>query len=425
MLERRVTLSEWRDRNDGAFLFGEIPAEDEEFAPPDALAALAPDEEHFHEATGNEGASFERTYRRASLVLWPNDRRFAVLSKGGLRATLPYLDHLVRRWTDSAAAQQPPLAAAAHDLAGKMIAHWPSRDGYPRDDEAPSQAAHMLDLLTRLGDTAAIERFLQEVVAGGRHAREDNAAIVGALEVLTPNLRFELVDRIVAGTTAVAPAACADLLARLAATAWSGRRAGPRMPQPGSWRRCRGDPYAIRRCWLGKPGPRLSRTSSLLCSQALMPSMRRLRLARRRSCPAWPATYSLDRAIMPVLRRLANDERRPDHAGRCATARGRAWRISGRELRSHWRRPPTGGGRASFPAAARGARTWARSQRLALKTWIFKARRSRPASCRGDHPQSRQRRRNHHRSSWPACTASYAPRTEPATNGAQGSAPRI
>ena len=121
VLERRVTLSEWRDRNDGAFLFGEIPADDEEFAPPDARAALAPDEEHFHEATGNEGASFERTYRRASLVLWPNDRRFVVLSKGGLHATLPYLDDLVHRWTDSPAAQQPPLAAAAHDLAGHHV----------------------------------------------------------------------------------------------------------------------------------------------------------------------------------------------------------------------------------------------------------------------------------------------------------------
>ena len=30
-----------------------------------------PDEQHFQEATGNEGASFERTYSRAGFVLWP------------------------------------------------------------------------------------------------------------------------------------------------------------------------------------------------------------------------------------------------------------------------------------------------------------------------------------------------------------------
>ena len=45
---------------------------------------LVPDEEHFHETTGNEGASFERTYRRAPLVLWPSERVFAVLSQAGL-----------------------------------------------------------------------------------------------------------------------------------------------------------------------------------------------------------------------------------------------------------------------------------------------------------------------------------------------------
>ena len=46
-------------------------------SPPDALEDMEPDEEHFHEATGNEGASFERTYHRAALVLWPRSRRLS------------------------------------------------------------------------------------------------------------------------------------------------------------------------------------------------------------------------------------------------------------------------------------------------------------------------------------------------------------
>jgi hypothetical protein len=48
--------------------------------PPDAFEDLTPDELHFHEATGNEGASFERTYRRAGFVLWPATRRLAVVN---------------------------------------------------------------------------------------------------------------------------------------------------------------------------------------------------------------------------------------------------------------------------------------------------------------------------------------------------------
>ena len=42
--------------------------------PGGCLEDLAPDDEHFHEATGNEGASFERNYRRAGFVLWPAAR---------------------------------------------------------------------------------------------------------------------------------------------------------------------------------------------------------------------------------------------------------------------------------------------------------------------------------------------------------------
>ena len=66
--------------------------------------------------------SFERTYRRAALVLWPSDRIFAVLSQAGLPVTLPYLDDLTQRWADSAGDRQSPLWREAHDLAGHMLA---------------------------------------------------------------------------------------------------------------------------------------------------------------------------------------------------------------------------------------------------------------------------------------------------------------
>jgi hypothetical protein len=60
--DRSVTLSEWRRPGGGETMPGPIPVDEEgELSPPDACDDLAPDEEHFHEATGNEGASFERT----------------------------------------------------------------------------------------------------------------------------------------------------------------------------------------------------------------------------------------------------------------------------------------------------------------------------------------------------------------------------
>ena len=186
VFDRSMTLSNWHRPDGSASTLGDIPVEAEEFSPPDACDDLAPDEEHFHEATGNEGASFERTYRRAALVLWPSDRIFAVLSQAGLPVTLPYLDDLTRRWVDSAGDRQSSLWREAHDLAGHMLAQWPTQDWYPRKDKAPSNATRMLTLLTQLDDTALIERFLTEVTAAGRYDKGDNAAILAALDRLPP-----------------------------------------------------------------------------------------------------------------------------------------------------------------------------------------------------------------------------------------------
>jgi hypothetical protein len=88
--ERSVSLSEWRKPDGDTSALGELPVEEAaELCPPDAFADLEPDEEHFHEATGNGGASFERTYQRAALVLWPRRRLLVVLCQAGLSVTLP------------------------------------------------------------------------------------------------------------------------------------------------------------------------------------------------------------------------------------------------------------------------------------------------------------------------------------------------
>jgi hypothetical protein len=109
--DRALILSEWRrpdGREDG---LGALPFAEDELCPPDAFEDLTPDEQHFHEATGNEGASFERTYRRAGFVLWPSARRLAVLNQGGLGTTLPYLEDLATRWEASRASIESPLWA--------------------------------------------------------------------------------------------------------------------------------------------------------------------------------------------------------------------------------------------------------------------------------------------------------------------------
>src|SRR5260370_12000621 len=101
VFDRHVALSEWRRPDGNSSQLRELAVEANELSPPDAFEGMEPDDEEFHEAAGNEGASFDRTYRRAALVLWPRERMFAVLSQAGLAATLPCLGDLAERWAAS------------------------------------------------------------------------------------------------------------------------------------------------------------------------------------------------------------------------------------------------------------------------------------------------------------------------------------
>ena len=173
-----------------------------------------PDEQHFHEATGNEGASFERTYSRAGLVLWPTARRLAVLNQAGLRTTLPYLEDLTARWETSNASIQSPLWREADELSRHMLRSW-SRSPWRADDDA--EAGRMLDLQIRLGNVERIDAFLAELSAEGHYAAPDNGAIVRAAALLPAPRATELLVRIVRRNAPAHLSACGDLLLRCVA----------------------------------------------------------------------------------------------------------------------------------------------------------------------------------------------------------------
>lgn len=138
--DRHETLSDWR-RPDGApSALSELPVEDGEVSPPDAFDDMEPDAQHFHETAGNEGASFDRTYRRAALVLWPRERFFAVLNQAGLPVTLVVLEDMAARWAASGEEPASPLWREAHELSACMLAE--GRLGYTRRRGAKRSRPH-------------------------------------------------------------------------------------------------------------------------------------------------------------------------------------------------------------------------------------------------------------------------------------------
>jgi len=214
VFDRALILSEWRRPDGGAAGFGDFPFAEDELCPADAFDDLTPDEQHFHEATGNEGASFERTYRRAGFVLWPAARRLAVLNQAGLGTTLPYLEDLAARWEASKTSKQSPLWREADELSGHMLRSW-SRDSWRPDDDA--EAGRMLDLQVRLRNVERIDSFLAELSAEGHYVAFDNAAILRAVALVPAPRATELLVRIVRRNAPAHLGACADLLLRCVA----------------------------------------------------------------------------------------------------------------------------------------------------------------------------------------------------------------
>jgi hypothetical protein len=212
--DRALVLSEWRRPNGEVAGFHDFPFDEAELCPPDAFEDLTPDEEHFEEATGNEGASFERTYRRAGLVLWPRARRLAVLNQAGLGATLPHLEDLTARWETGDRTIASPLWREADELSRHMLSTWPRLTWRP---EGNADASRMLNLQVRLGNAGRIDGFLGELSAAGHYAGSDNEAIVRATALLPRARATDLLVRIVRRNGPVNLGACGDLLRRCVA----------------------------------------------------------------------------------------------------------------------------------------------------------------------------------------------------------------
>jgi hypothetical protein len=302
--DRSETLSDWRSPDGSRPELGDFPFTAEELCPPNAFEDLDPDEQHVHEATGNEGASFERTYRRAAPVLWPRARRLAVLTQAGLAVTLPYLGELTGRWADRGEGPASSLWHEAHELSGHMLRTWPRQVGwYSGSTAAHSDAATMLTLLNRLRDTARIDAFLANLAAGV-YSKGDNEALVRAAGLLPPERAAALIERVIAGHAAANFSACGDLLARSVAARVTGRPADLSRAATALVEALPGDPGHTPPLdsWI----PPLPVEPGFLVDLLTALGQIHAALADRAAdhILAWPQTYGLNAVLVPAVLRL-------------------------------------------------------------------------------------------------------------------------
>ncbi|MGE5152720.1 MAG: 2OG-Fe(II) oxygenase [Bdellovibrio bacteriovorus] len=224
------SIHDWRLPDGGRPEMGPLPFAEAELVPPDALSDLDQTEAEFSEATGNEGASFERHYQRAALILWPRNRRAAVLAAGGLSVSVPALLALVQRWEAAGAKAGDDLWHQARALARAI------RDGWPQDAwtrRQASEAKRTRDLFAvqlRLGDLEGCVGFIAGHSTAGAYGSADNPALAAALGQLPSERAAALLTAVIAGNVRRLPGACAGLLARCAQQAEPARLADLRVP---------------------------------------------------------------------------------------------------------------------------------------------------------------------------------------------------
>ena len=210
--ERTAHLSEWRTPTGQNAGLRELPFEEDEICPLDALGDMDEAELEFSEATGNEGVSFDRTYSRAALVIWPCGQKLALISRAGLQQSLPYLTELISRTaTAQTGADAPAPKQQALQLAALMLSAWPHSGDQHRWGSHPNETA-MLGLLQQLAEAALLERFLLEVAAQGNYGKADNPALVSACQLLPLARAIELLAQIILANKDAALAGCCGLL---------------------------------------------------------------------------------------------------------------------------------------------------------------------------------------------------------------------
>ena len=166
IFDEELKLEHWRDSEGREQSFGTIHFEDNEILGLDDKEGWSYKQE-VREATGNEGASMDRWYRRAVLAIWPRERRFDVLAAEGPASAIPALENLV------AQSKTAKDLAACGKVAKAIIENWHARGRYGYGDR--SHSGPMLRALERINDEKLAMRFLRDVFPTSFNGSEGKA----------------------------------------------------------------------------------------------------------------------------------------------------------------------------------------------------------------------------------------------------------
>ena len=179
-IETDCRLDGWVRPNDAAAPWGALPVLEGETMPAGRLDPGRPDSQRLTEASGNEGATLERLYRRAALVMWRNEDAARVLAEADAGSLVALLAEAWRGVQEG-----KPGAVPVLELALGVAEHWPPprRFGAAERDHWVDQTTRALHLLCEIGNRDAVLRLLGGAVTAHYHPRLNGAVVTAAPDI--------------------------------------------------------------------------------------------------------------------------------------------------------------------------------------------------------------------------------------------------
>lgn len=174
VFDESISLKHWYTLDGQRQPFDELSIEESDIVS-DSSAKDRPYRQEVQEATGNAGASMERWYHQAVVVLWPESRHFHVLASQGTKNSVPALDELVTT------TENPAKCNDCKAFAKSIIDHWAySTDG--RRGKTDSLGTSMIRSLLAIGDAKLAQKFFGQVLPL-EYATLDGASLVALAEL--------------------------------------------------------------------------------------------------------------------------------------------------------------------------------------------------------------------------------------------------
>ena len=191
-IEAACWLEGWTGLDGAAVNFGRVEIMAGELMPEGRLDPEDPDSERVLEASGNEGATIERLYRRAALVVWPKENIPGIMGRAGAGSLVSFLAAEWERVREGV-----PISGSIRELALQVVEHWPARPHHAvhsREGTWAEHCTHALELLCSIGNREATGRFLNDVVISGYDGAMNGALVTTAAAIGVGDMREPLCE---------------------------------------------------------------------------------------------------------------------------------------------------------------------------------------------------------------------------------------